>query len=368
MAQAAARRRSGKSPAALRGATWRWVDDRLGLTELTYDVPRHANNVLYVLGGITFVGILLLIVSGIYLAQYYNPDPASARDSVVFIVETVRFGEFVRSFHFWMANLVIITAMLHLVRVFVTGAYRPPREVTWLTGVVLLFVLFGFAFTGTVLKWDQEGYEALQHNQDVGKLLGSTGAWFTSSFTKSVPILTRLYIAHISILPALLTLLLGAHFFLIKHHGISGVPGHEPERQGETDTEHAIEEEGASPFSTHLRLMTGFGLMLGALGAALTLVMAAPLGQVILQGEEITKPTWMFVVLYPFENWFGIRALLWAPIIIACGLALVPFIDRAPTSSLRRRWPLLVLGLLFALAYLAFVIYGKVAPHGQHLM
>lgn len=261
MTQTATGPRSGKSLEALRDATLRWVDDRLGLTELTYDVPRHANNVLYVLGGITFAGILLLIASGIYLAQYYNPDPASARDSVVFIVQTARFGEFVRSFHFWMANLVIIAALLHLVRVFVTGAYRPPREGTWLTGVVLLFILFGFAFTGTVLKWDQEGYEALQHNQDVGKLLGSTGAWFTSSFARSVPILTRLYIAHISILPALLTLLLVAHFFLVKHHGISGLPGHEPERRGETDTEHAIEDEGAAPFSAHLRLMTGFGLM-----------------------------------------------------------------------------------------------------------
>ncbi len=347
---------------------WRWVDERLGLTELRYDVPQHANNILYVLGGITFIGILLLVASGIYLAQFYNPNPASARSSVIFIVETARFGEFVRSFHFWMANLVVIIAMLHLVRVFVTGAYRPPREVTWVTGVVLLFILFGFAFTGTVLKWDQEGYEALQHNEDVGKLLGSTGAWFTSSYTKSVPILTRLYIAHISILPALLTVLLGAHFFLIKHHGISGLPGHEPERRGETDTQHAIEEEGASPFSAHLRLITGFGLMLGALGAALALVMAAPLGQAIVQGEEITKPTWIFVVLYPFENWFGIRALLWAPIIVAAGLAAVPFIDRAPTSSLRRRWPLLALGLVFALAYLAFVIYGRVAPHGHHLM
>jgi quinol-cytochrome oxidoreductase complex cytochrome b subunit len=348
---------------------WQWIDERLGLKELTYDVPRHANNILYVLGGITFTGILLLVASGIYLAQYYNPDPASARDSVVFIVNSARLGEFVRSFHFWMANLVIITAMLHLVRVFVTGSYRAPREATWLTGVVLLFILFGFAFTGTVLKWDQEGYEALGHNQDVGKLVGSTGAWFTSSFTKSVPILTRLYIAHISILPALLTLLLIGHFFLIKHHGISGLPGREPaQHPGETDTQHAIEEEGASPFSAHIRLMIGFGLMLAALAAALTLVMAAPLGQAIVQGEEVTKPTWMFVVLYPFENWFGIKALLWAPIIVAVALAALPLVDRSHSSSLRSRWLLLLLGLIFALAYMSFIIYGKVAPHGTHLM
>ncbi len=368
MAERVVGARSGGKPETLWDAGWRWVDNRLGLTELTYDVPRHANNILYVLGGITFAGILLLVASGVYLAQFYDPEPASARSSVVLIVETARLGEFVRSFHFWMANLVIIMALLHLARVFVTGAYRAPREVTWLTGVLLLFVLVGFAFTGTVLKWDQEGYEALQHNEDVGKLLGSAGAWFTSSYTKSVPILTRLYVAHISILPALLMLLLAAHFFLIKHHGISGLPGHVREGRTETDTEQAIEEDGASPFNAHLRLMAGFGLMLGALGAALALVMAAPLGQAIVQGEEITKPTWIFVVLYPFENWFGVRALLWAPIIIATGLAVVPLIDRASTSSLRRRWPLLALGLVFALAYLAFVIYGKVAPHGQHLM
>ncbi len=347
---------------------WKWIDDRLGLSELTYDVPRHANNILYVLGGITFIGILMLVASGIYLAQFYNPDPASARESVVFIITTARLGEFVRSFHFWMANLVIITAMLHVVRVFVTGSYRAPREMTWLTGVALLFILLGFLFTGTVLKWDQEGYEALAHNQDVGKLVGSSGAWFTSSFTKSVPILTRLYIAHISILPALLALLVVGHFFLVKHHGISGLPGHDPTRKGETDTEEAIVEEGASPFSAHVRKMVGFGLMLGGLAAALALVMAAPLGQPIVQGKELTKPAWMFVALYPFENWFGLRALLWAPIIVATGLAAVPLLDRSRSSSLRSRWPLLLLGLLFALAYMAFVIYGKLAPHGQHLM
>ncbi|MDE3094823.1 MAG: cytochrome b N-terminal domain-containing protein [Chloroflexota bacterium] len=357
----------GERVHAIRSAP-RWIDQRLGLDELSYDVPRHANNILYVLGGITLVGILTLIASGIYLAQYYNPDPASARDSVVFIVSTVKLGAFVRSFHFWMANLVIITAMLHLVRVFVTGSYRAPREATWLTGVLLLFLLFGFAFTGTVLKWDQEGYEALGHNQDVGKLLGSTGAWFTSSFTRSVPILTRLYIAHISILPALLTLVVLAHLFLIKHHGISGLPGHEPERTDDTDTKRAIREEGASPFSAHIRLMVGFGLMLTAAAAALTLFMAAPLGQAIVQGEEVTKPTWIFVVLYPFENWVGVRALLWAPIIVALALAAVPFIDRARSSGLRARWPLLLLGLVVALAYTAFIFYGKFGPHGQHLM
>lgn len=350
-------------------ATANVLDERLGLKELTYDVPRHANNILYVLGGITFVGILLLIASGIYLAQYYNPDPASARDSVLYIVSTARFGEFVRSFHFWLANLVVIAAMLHLVRVFATGSYRRPREATWLSGIILLFILFGFVFTGTVLKWDQEGYEALQHNEETARLLGSSGAWFTSSFTKSVPILTRLYIAHISILPALLTILLGTHFFLIKHHGISALPGRDRStHRGETDTEHAIEEEGAASFALHLRLMTGFGLMLAAFAGALALMRAAPLGQAIVQGEEVTKPLWMFLVLFPFEDWFGVRALLWIPIVVALVLAIIPFLDRAKSSSLRSRWVLLLFGAAAVVAYIGFLIAGILAPHGNHLM
>ena len=96
---------------------------RQGLGSLAYPIPAHANNVLYTLGGITLFGILVLVGSGIYLTQFYHPDPTQARESIAYIITTARLGEYVRGLHFWMANLVAITLLLHLVRVFATGRH-----------------------------------------------------------------------------------------------------------------------------------------------------------------------------------------------------------------------------------------------------
>src|SRR5574341_186359 len=168
-AQGMIREAPGSRAERAMGRVWTWVDDRLGISELNYDVPAHAQSIWYMLGGICGVAFVILIATGIYLAQFYDPDPNNARDSVVYIMTYTEWGQLLRGLHFWTANLVMVTVLLHLIRVFVTGAYKAPREVNWLVGVGLLGVTLGLIFTGTVLKWDQEGWEALQHNQGIGK-------------------------------------------------------------------------------------------------------------------------------------------------------------------------------------------------------
>jgi ubiquinol-cytochrome c reductase cytochrome b subunit len=347
---------------------FRWLDERLGLKDLSYPVPAHANSVLYTLGGITLFGIIVLIATGVYLTQFYHAHPTEARQSVEYIVTTARLGDFFRSLHFWMANLVMITLLLHALRVFVTGAYRAPRELNWVVGIGLFAVFLGLVFTGTVLKWDQEGWEALQHNEEVGKLLGGTGVWFTSEFTTSTPILQRLFIAHVAILPMVLLGLVAAHFFLIKHHGIASLPGHEEQHPaGRTDTQEAIAHEGYVPFANHVLHIAGWGLLLTAAGSLLALIVSAPLGAVIDPGEEKTKPLWMFLPLFPFEDWFGIKSLVWLPIVGLTGLAAVPFIDRFGSSSLRRRWILIAAAVLVIAALVSLAIYAQVSTPGQHV-
>lgn len=348
--------------------TWRWIDERLGLEDLAYPVPAHANNVLYTLGGITAFGIIVLIATGVYLTQYYHGDPTQARQSVEYIITTARFGDFVRSLHFWMANLVTITLLLHALRVFATGSYRAPRELNWIVGVGLLSVMMGLLFTGTVLKWDQEGWEALQHNEEIGELVGGMGIWFTSEFTTSTPILQRLFIAHVAILPLTLVGLMIVHFYLIKHHGVASIPGHEERRPaGLTDAEAAMRSEGDIPFTNHLLHIAGWGLLLTALGSFLALLVSAPLGEVIEPGEEKTKPLWMFLPLYPFEDWIGIKALLWLPIAAIGGLAAVPFVDRFGSSSLRRRWILIAAAALIIAALVILAIYAQVETPAEHV-
>jgi ubiquinol-cytochrome c reductase cytochrome b subunit len=343
--------------------TWEAVDERLGLSGLAYPVPAHANGIGYILGGITFFGFLILAGTGIWLAQFYHPTPGTARESVVYIMNVAPMGDIVRGIHFWVANVVMATVLLHMGRIFVTGAYKRPREANWLIGLGLLAVTLGLIFTGTVLKWDQEGFEALGHNVEMGNFLGAFGFWFSSDFAASLPIIGRLYMAHIVILPGIGVLFLVAHFLLVKRHGISARP---------VEADAAIDggpvpAKGGSTFSAHIVRMAGFGLVMLAVATVLAVVLPAGLGPRPIPGTETTKPPWMFLVFYPFEDWFGLPALLWVPAVLFGALALVPFVDRSPYRSPARRRVFIAIGLIVVFAAVLLVIYALVTAAQAHV-
>ena len=342
---------------------WASIDERLGLSGLAYPVPRHANSIGYILGGISFFGFLILAATGVWLAQFYDPMDATALESVVYIMNVAPLGDVVRGVHFWVANIVMATVLLHLGRIFVTGAYKRPREANWLIGLGLLGVTLGLIFTGTVLKWDQEGYEALGHNVEAGDLLGAIGFWFSGTFTASLPILGRLYMAHIVILPAIGTFLLIAHFLLVKRHGISVLPA---DADAAVDGGPAPEKRG-STFAAHAVRMAGFGLLMLAIATVLALILPAGLGGRPVPGTETTKPPWMFLPFYPFEDWFGLPALLVVPTIVFGMLALVPFVDRGPYRSPRRRRAFIAAGAVVAIALMGLIVYALVTVPQAHI-
>lgn len=350
-------------PNTRRARIWAVLDERLGLSGLAYDVPAHANRIGYILGGISFFGFLILAATGVWLAQFYDPTPAAARPSVVYIMNTAPLGDLARGIHFWTANIVMATVLLHLGRVLASGAYKRPREANWLIGLGLLATTLGLIFTGTVLKWDQEAYEALGHNVEIGNLLGAFGFWFSSDFTASLPILGRLYIAHIVILPAIGALLMIAHFLLVKVHGISALPA----------VEDAAVNGGPAPrksgstFAAHLIRMAGFGLLILAATAVLALVWPAPLGEAPVPGREVTKPPWMFLPFYPFEDWFGLPALLWVPAILFGALALLPFVDRSRYRAPGRRRVVIAVAAIAAIALVALVGYALFTVPQAHI-
>ena len=342
---------------------WEAIDERLGLSGLAYPVPAHANGIGYILGGITFFGFLILAATGVWLAQFYHPTPEAARESVLYIMNVAPLGDVARGVHFWTANLVMATVLLHTGRIFVTGAYKRPRELNWLIGLGLLSITIGLIFTGTVLKWDQEGFEALGHNVEVGDLLGAFGFWFSPTLSASLPIVGRLYIAHVVILPALGTFLLIAHFLLVKRHGISAQPadfdaavdgGSEPSKIGST-------------FAVHLIRMVGFGLVMLAVTSLLSLVVRTPLGASPNPSVEVSKPWWMFLPFYPFEDWFGLPALIWAPGLLIGALALVPFIDRSRYRSPAKRRVFIIVGAIVLVALGALVAYALIEPAKSHV-
>lgn len=335
---------------------WSWIVDRAGLEALTYPVPPWANTIPFTLGGISFVAFLFLALSGFWLAQFYSSLPDAARTSVLFIQEQAPLGNVVRGIHFWLANIVVVTVFLHLLRVFVTASFKRPRELNWLVGVVLLALTLAFAFTGTVLKWDQEAVEAVGHNLEVADLVGGVATFFSASFTDSVPVLPRLYAAHVSTLPLLAVLVMVAHFFLIKHHGISPLP--DLADSGKAPGGTVPHELLSARYSGHLGRMFGFGAFLALVAAVLGLLSPPPIGPVADPEMEVTKPPFYFYWLYAAEDWFGVRAILYGGVAFFVMLVFVPFVDRSPLRALRRRPVMFAAGVvvLIALVVLSFLV------------
>lgn len=350
-----------RSAAGAPRRAWEWIDRRFGFSALAYPVPRHANALAYTLGGVTLGAFLLLVATGIYLAQVYDPTPTAAHSSVVDISES-GFGSLVRSLHFWLSSIFIVTLVLHLLRTFVTAAYKAPREGVWLTGTVLFLLAGGLVFTGTMLKWDQEALEAFGHNVELAELLGILGFWFSPEFTDNVSLLIRTYVAHVSILPLLLGGVVGIHLLLVKRLKVSPLPSGTPE-----EIDRRAREEVQLPFTTHLARIAYWTLVV--LGIALVLSAARPagIGPEGVEGIEITKPPWYFLWLYPLENWFGLDSLVAAPAILVGGLVLLPFLDRSRERDPRRRSPWIGLGALVLLVWAALTIYGYLTVPVSHV-
>ncbi|MBF6612503.1 MAG: cytochrome bc complex cytochrome b subunit [Chloroflexi bacterium] len=348
------------------GSVGAWLDDRLGLSALRYRVPGHANTFWYTLGGITFMGIVVLILTGLWLAQYYNPDPAAARESVIYIQNNAPLGDIIRGIHVWTAYLVVITAAMHLIRIFVTASYKAPREMNWLVGVALLALLmFGGVFTGTVLRWDQEAYEAMTHNMELASLLGNVGVFFSDSFTTSVAMLPRLFMAHVSIVPLFLLLFLIAHIFLIKHHSLSPTPAQSD--AGEAPGGRLPEEKETGHYPTHARIMVGYGLALLGLAATLGIIFTPGIGAAPDPTMENTKPPFIFYWLYAFEDWFKVQGIFYAAVVFFGFLALLPFIDRSPWRAMRRRPVIMAIGAALLIAVVVLSIMVAIAPVKSHL-
>jgi quinol-cytochrome oxidoreductase complex cytochrome b subunit len=351
------------APATTRSRAWGWLDERLGISGLRYSVPEHANSLPYTLGGITAFSFLGLVVTGVYLAQFYDPSDVAAAHASVFYISTEPFlGGLMRSLHYWLAVVLVVALALHMVRTFFTGAFKAPREFVWITGV-LLFGLGGAAlFTGSTLKADQEAIEALAHNNAIADLLGVLGFWFSADFADNVSQILRVYIAHVSIVPILIVAVLALHLMLIRRHGISPLPwGPAEEVRGRERSERRVS------FSSHLRHIGLWGLVV--LGAGLVLAGLFPpvLGPQGVEGIEVTKPPWWFIWLYEPENWFGIDALWIVSAALFVGLLAIPFLDRSPERDPRRRLLWVGLGAALIVAWVVLTIIGATTEVAEHV-
>ncbi len=349
---------SRPEPSARRSPVERFLealDERLGLSGLAYPVPEHANKLAYSLGGLALVSFLLLLATGIWLAQFYSPMPEEAHGSLRRLITEVTFGGFLRSFHYWTAMAMVVLVGLHLVRVFVSGSFKRPREGNWVIGVVLAGITATFFFSGTVLKWDQEALEALEHNIEISEVLGRFGYWFSPEFG-GIPLLHRLYSLHIAILPALFLLVLAGHLLLVKRHGIAPSPF-----RGRP------EPEPTEPFSRHLARLGGFAMVLVGILGALAVLAPPGHGPAPVEGIEVTKPPWPLLWLYPIENWVGVSGILWGTLAVFFALLVVPFVDRGVERHPLRRLGVVIPAALVVAVVVALIVYAALAPVAAHI-
>ena len=211
-----------------------WLDERLGIgtaydTVLDRKVPKV--NWWFTLGSATLFLAITQGVTGIFLSVYYVPHPEQAYDSINYIMNDVAFGWLIRGIHHWGATLMVITVFLHMLRTFFYASYKYPRELTWITGVLLLLVTLGFGFTGYLLPWNQRAYWATTVGTSIAETVPVIGPFINQILRGGAELstltLTRFFSAHIWMLPVALVTLIGVHMYLVIRLGISHVPTEE---------------------------------------------------------------------------------------------------------------------------------------------
>ena len=326
------------------------VKERLAIHALDYEVPKSAEQWKYMLGGMTAFLIVVIILTGLYLAQFYNPTVEGAHDSVLYIIARAPLGDWVRSLHFLASGALVLTVTAHLGWVFWRRSYKRPREMTWWAGVLMAALIFLLVITGTTLRYDQEGFEALLHFVAGGNLAGAFGRFFTEDFTPSTPLLARVFSLHTSLLPIVLVSLMALHFWLIRHLGI-----------------HADSSQ-TGVFRYHLTRLAGYCLILFAGLGLLAVFFPEGLGYPAVPGVEITKPFWPVLWVYGLENLLGAWGMILGPSVIFLFLMAVPLLDRDKDDAPEGHGWLGWVGLVLGTAVLGLWLYGVFGEAREHLM
>lgn len=344
----------------------KWVNDRWPLSAasrllLEEDIP-GGSSFAYTLGSATLILFLIQAITGVWQMFYYVPTTDHAYNSVNYLRLYVPFGWLIHGIHYWGAQAMVVLVVLHLVRVFTWGAYKRPREMTWLLGVVLLFLVMGMIFTGALLPWDELGYFAAEVGTSIVSTVPVVGGWLIRIVRGGEAMgqltLSRFFIMHIAIIPGLLMLIVLFHLVAFRKFGSVG-PWKEEKRQR------------TGPFWPNQVLKdTLVGVSLVLVLIALTVYIRAPLTGPADPTDTTfqPKPEWNFLFLYQalkaFKGPWEPVGTVGLPLVGVLILILIPFVDRRAERNPFRRPVAMTFLFLSAVSVITLTITGYFSHPG----
>lgn len=340
-----------------------WVEERTGIVSmtndfLTEDVPGGASY-WYVFGSATLFAMIIQIVTGIFLTFYYSPSVNTAWESTLFIYQKVNFGSFILSLHFWGATAMIALVVLHLLQVLIWGAYKKPRELQWVVGVLLFLMTLVLGLTGYLLPWDLNAYFASKVAINIAgtvPIIGQATQYFLQDGASMGTLtINRFFGVHVWLVPAVLVLLTALHLIIFRHNGGAGPPTDQPAR--------TLKQGRFWPDQMFMDAFASFVVF--AIIVGLSIWSPAPLDAKADPSNNafVASPAWYFNALYAMlevvPDQFSLIATVIGPGIAVAVLFLLPWLDRDPTRQLGRRKGVLGITTVAIVSIVGLSLFGQ---------
>jgi ubiquinol-cytochrome c reductase cytochrome b subunit len=328
-----------------------WLEHRTGVESavksfLYEEIPASAGW-HQIIGSMAVFFFVIQVFTGALLAFNYAPTPGEAYNSVKYIMTELTGGPLIRGLHHWGASMMLIIVVLHMIQVFIYGAYKKPREATWMVGVTLLLITLAFGLTGYLLPWDNRAYWGTVVTTQIAsqapiagpyllRLLGSQGAVGNVTFS-------RFYALHTVLLPPLTIIIIGVHIYLVRKHGVAAAPG---------DTAPKRKFFPEQVFKDTVGIALAFIVLF-----AMAVIAKVPLERLADPTDTayIPRPEWYFLFLFQFLKFFKgsleVVGSVVMPGVAVLTLFLIPFIDRGPMIRLGKRTFAITFVLLAAIAW-----------------
>ncbi len=353
---------------------WNWVDDRSGISETIVPLMKHpvppGSKWSYVFGSATLFCLVLQVVTGVGLSLLYQPSSENAYSSLEFITHKAFLGNVLRGIHYFGASGMILMVGIHMIRVYITAAYKYPREMSWITGILLLFLTIAMGFTGQLLRWDSNGvWSSVVAAEQLGRI-PLIGTYLAHVLLGGDAIggqsLSRFFSYHVFIIPSMIFLFVGFHLFLVFRNGISEPP--EAGRLVDPKTyrewyQDLLDKKGV-PFWPHAAWRD-------ALFGALVVICIIGLAIIFGPPELTAAPDPSIINTSPSPDWymipiFALFALMppqiesyvifIGPMLTIIALLALPFVsNRGERSPIRRPWA--VFGTFCVVAFVGALLY-----------